>query len=241
MRKSLQSVILVLVLFSISSCEKEEVEYASSANIYVINSAVDAGSVKVNAGASSEFSYSKATDLAFGSSAVYGSFKGTKTITAVSSVDTTKSFFLRTINLESVSTLYIAGMAPNVDTLFRTETNLPYISNSGSLTQDNSIYIRFVNLSPNSTPLNINIRLATENEVTALPYKGISLFKKYVALTTTPNYVFEVRDAATNTIQTTFTLPNSTYRFKTISLVVKGLLGTTTGVNAFGVFVVSYT
>ena len=238
MKKILLSVISIILLFA-SSCEKDNNDPKGTSNVNIINATVGGGAIKANVGAGTSFVYSKATDLAFGTSGVYGAYLGSNTIKIVSSTDTTKIVFNRTIDLQPISTLYIAGQTPNIDTLFRVEKSLPFIP--VSLTNpDNSIYIRFVNLSPNSTPLNITIRSAATNEVTALGYKGISDFKKYDAQSTTPNYIFEVRDAATNTLRATLTLNTNNNRFKTIALIVKGLMGTTTGTDAFGLFQVNY-
>lgn len=240
MKKILYYLVSAIFLLSGTSCEKDTIEPTATSNITVVNAAVDNGAIKVNAGAASDFTYAKATDLAFGASFSYGSYTGPKTITVVKSPDTTKSLFSRLIDLKAISTLYIAGQSPIIDTMYRVETNLPYLSSNPS-NPDYSMYIRFVNLSPNSPSLNVNIRTVTTKEVTGLAYQGISEFKKYVALTTTANYVFEVTDPVTNAVLSTFTLNTNSNRFKTISLIIKGLKGTTTGVNAFGVFQVNYT
>lgn len=239
MKKNLLSVVSVILLFLSAACEKDKDEIKATANIMVINAAVGAGSVRVNPGAGSGFAYSKASDLGYGSSAVFGAFRGTNNITVVSSTDTTKTLFSRSVNLTSISSLYLAGQTPTVDTLFRPESNLPYIQAS-VLNPDSSVYIRFVNLSPNSTPLNITIRSAAANEVSALAYKGISDFKKYASKTASTSYIFEVRDAATNTLRSTLTFNATTNRYKTLSLVIRGLMGTTTGTDAFGIFQVNY-
>jgi len=242
MKKILYSVISAMFLFLGSACERDDYEFKQTASITVINAIVDNGPVKVNPGAGSGFAYSKVIDLAYGASGVYGAFTGNNNLTVVKSTDTTKTLFQRTIDLKPISTLYLAGQSPNIDTIFRVENNFPYIQSSAA-SPDNSIYIRFVNLSPTSTPLNINIRSVTTNEVTALAYKGITDFKKYAALTTTGDYIFEIREASTNTIKATVTIQPNTYRFKTISIVMRGLLTTpaTTGTNAFATFIVSYT
>ena len=109
------------------------------------------------------------------------------------------------------------------------------------MTPDSSIYLRFVNLSPNSTPVKINIRSNSINEVADLGYKGVSDFKKYKALGATPNYIFEVRDVTSNAVLATYTLTVSSARFRTIAIVIKGLKGTSTGTDAFSLFQVNYT
>ncbi|SEB21728.1 hypothetical protein [Pedobacter hartonius] len=127
MKKILPSLMSAILLFSICSCEKEKDDIKGTANINVINAAIGAGSIKVNPGAGNGFAYSKTADLAYGANAMYGAFTGSNTIKVVSSTDTTKTLFSRTIDLQPISTLYIAGQSPAIDTIFRVEKNLPYI------------------------------------------------------------------------------------------------------------------
>lgn len=210
----------------------------------VVNAAIGNTGIKINPGGSG-FAYSRATSLGFSANAAFGAYLGSNTVTVVNTADTTQTLFKRTIDVQPISTLYISGQSPAIDTTYRVEQNLPFIA-PYVVNADNSAYIRFVNLSPNSGPLNINIKSATTNEVTALPYRGISAFKKYDALTTTPTYVFEIRDATTN--QVLFTSSSqfsiSTIRYKTMSVIIKGLVppyppGTPTA-NQFGILQVNY-
>ena len=223
MKKILYSVLSVLLLFLGSACEKDETTYRATANITVVNAASGNGAVKVNPGAGSGFAYSKALEVANGASGVFGAFTGSNTITVVKSLDTMVKLFQRTVDLQSISTLYIAGTSAAVDTIFRTETNFPYI-NSSSINAEAAMYIRFVNLSPNSGPVNIVIRSGTTNEVTALPYKGISDFKKYAALTTTANYIFDIKDASNINTLASFTVNTNATRYKTVSVIFRGLV-----------------
>lgn len=228
-----------MLLFLVSACKDDNnFEPTATANITVVNAAVDAGPIKVNAGASSAFSYAKATALAYGASARYANYVGTYPITVVSSTDTTKTLFSRTIDLKPISTLYLAGQSPTIDTMYRVETNFPFIQ-ATDINAEFAGYVRFVNLSPNSPALNIKLTTVTTNEATGLAYKGITPFIKYPALTTTANYVFEIRNATTNTVLTTISLSSATIRFKTISIIIRGLVGGT-GTNAFGTLQVSY-
>jgi hypothetical protein len=179
----------------------------------------------VNPGAGSGFAYAKATDLAYSAFAVFGAYTGSNTITVVKSTDTTTKVFQRTIDLKPISTLYIAGTAAAVDTMFRVESNFPYI-NSSDINAESAMYIRFVNLSPNSGTVNVRIAGATALEATALPYKGISEFKKYaVPTTTTPaNVTFEIRNAANTATLGTAIVTYSASRYKTASIIFRGLL-----------------
>jgi hypothetical protein len=239
MKKTLLLVIPAALLFLFSSCEDENYTIKGTANITVINAALNAGAIKVNAGAGSGFAYARATDIAFGGSAQYGAFTGSTPVIVVSSADTSKTFFSRTIDLPLNSTLYITGLSPAIDTAYRVEKTIPVIQ-TAVVRPDSSVYIRFVNLSPNSTPLNIKIKDAATNEVVGLGYKAVSEFKKYAAKTNNTQYVFEIRDAGSTF---TFTLPSfnaTNNRYKTITLVIRGMMGITTGTTAFGTFQVNH-
>jgi len=226
MKKILYSVLSVFLLCLGSACERDDYEFRATANITVVNAGAGIGAIKVNPGAGSGFAYSKALDLANYASGVYGAFTGSNTITVVKSLDTNAKLFQRTIDLKPISTLYISGTTTAIDTMFRVESNFPYI-NSSAVNAEAAMYIRFVNLSPNSVNVNIRIAAATTNEVTALPYKGISEFKKYAAPTTpaTPaGITFEIRNATnTATLGTAVVNYNNT-RYKTASIIFRGLL-----------------
>ncbi|HEX2629034.1 MAG TPA: RagB/SusD family nutrient uptake outer membrane protein [Chitinophagaceae bacterium] len=143
--------------------------------------------------------------------------------------------------------LFLAGQSPAYETLLIKDA-IP-----GSTYPDSSINIRFVNLWPNSPVVNITLAATTTvNEVTNLSYKQITEFKKYSLPSVIPagTVSFQVRDASTNAILVTYTLPASggapnpnvsitASRFKSITLVIKGLAGTTTGTNAYSILPVT--
>lgn len=248
--KNIHYIILSMLLFT-AACKKDAYEPRASADVFVINTAVDAGALKVNAGADGSFLYRKAIDLTYGTYSAYGAFTGSNTVTVVRSADTTKALFTRSVDLKPISTLYITGQYPNVETVYQAENNFPFISSNG-ISPDNSVYIRFANMSPNASSVNIKIQSAATNIATALPYKGVSDFVKYAAapaiaaigttpaVPATPDYVFQVTDAATNVVLGTFTVSPGNVRYKTISIVLRGLVNGT-GANTFGILQVSYT
>jgi hypothetical protein len=81
------------------------------------------------------------------------------------------------------------------DTLFTTDTP-PYHPPS-----DSTIGLRFVNLSPASAPVSVNITGgANGSEVSSLPYKSITDFNNYPATAAISDYNFEFRDAATGAL-----------------------------------------
>jgi hypothetical protein len=98
----------------------------------------------------------------------------------------------------SLYSLFITGAdTTNPDFLFVQDT-LPMIT-------DSSVGIRFVNLSTGSSPISINLEgSANGSEVGNLSYKGITGFKQYVNNSTTTDYLFVIRDAATGDSLTQF-------------------------------------
>jgi len=133
--------------------------------------------------------------------------------------DTLKPFFKRIVNLQphGIYSLFIAGDTSNIDTLLTIDTP-PYHSST-----DSSVGIRFVNLLQGSSPISINIQGNTyASEVGSLAYKNITNFKNYAATSNTNSYVFEVRDAKTDTLVTTYSY-TSLDRFKNITVVLSGV------------------
>lgn len=94
---------------------------------------------------------------------------------------------------------------------------------------DSTAGIRFINLSPNSTPLNITLSTSpTINEVSDLAYKQYTEFKSYPALSNSA-YTFQIRDASSaspGAPLATFSLTATTIpRFSNVTFVIRGLVG----------------
>jgi hypothetical protein len=231
---NLPNVAFILCLATMfSSCKKDAQTFATTATINVINAAVDVPAIKVNIG-TGFFIYNTAPQVNYGGSGIYYAQGTTVPIKVVASSDTTTFLVNSSYNFhQGVYSIYVAGQAPKIDTLIRQETNYPYIHNDISAI-DSSFNVRFVNLSPNSSPVNINIKNAATTEASNLSYKGISAFKKYPADYKHTTYALEIRDAASNSLLATLTLTSASYRFKNIAVLIKGLEGTTTGTDAFG-------
>jgi hypothetical protein len=149
----------------------------------------------------------------------------------------------QTVNGKLYSVLF-CGQSPNVEAIFREENYpAPYT--------DSSFGVRVINLSPNSSPINITIQSnSSTNLFSNIAYKQISDFVKLPLKTsvTAGSVSFQVRSAVNpSTVMTTYTLPNNAnseypgisinlQRFKNITIVVKGVQGTTSGADRFGVF-----
>lgn len=234
---------ILLGMVCLGACKKSDETVIRTATIQVINVAADVPSIKVNP-SGGRYSFKTTVDsVKYSANKFYFSPTGGSTITVVASPDSTKVLFNRSVNLKSaIYTLYLAGTASSPDTLFREETNFPFISLSKLFTATDSVVnVRFVNLSANNTPVKIKIANAATNEVDNLPYKTIGSWKAYPAKLSSTSYAFQVRNAATDALLATFNLTaNAANRFKNVSLIIKGVQGTTTVTNAFGVMAVNY-
>ena len=199
-------------------------------SLNVINSVVNIPSIKVNYyGSPVVFGY-YTDSILYGSSKVYSVTAGVDQVTIVNSKDTLHPIYDRSLKLDpgGVYSLFLSGQAPSLDTLFVKDV-IPYRN-------DSTTGIRFINLSPNSNPLSINITGHTNgSETNNLAYKAITEFKTYQALSSNTTYKFEIRDAVSSTLLSTYTL--NTPRFYNVTLVVKGVVGGS-GVNALGVLLV---
>jgi len=232
----------VILTFAFLGCSKNINNTSNSltSSVNVINAAVNVAGIKVNTNGV-PIIYASATQVGYGASAIYYVPRITTPVTVVASADTTTYLLNKSFDFHSgIYSLYIAGQAGAIDTILKEETSYPFIR-TDVVMPDSSIYLRFVNLSPNSSPININIKSSTATEATSLSYKSITDFKKYPALAANANYIFEIRDASSNTLLISYTFNvTATNRFKNVAIILKGLAGTTTGTNTLSAFASNY-
>jgi hypothetical protein len=114
-----------------------------------------------------------------------------------------------------VYSLFLTGTPTAPDAILVKES-IPYRT-------DSTAGIRFINLAPASTPLNIALSTSTgENEVSDLAYKDITDFKSYPGLYNS-TYTFNITAASDpNTLLATYSLNASQVpRFANITLVIR--------------------
>ncbi|WP_316789313.1 hypothetical protein [Pedobacter frigoris] len=246
MKKILMILIVGLV---IQSCKKEESKPAL-ASITVVNVAIDvAGSKAYASDKRINWSAIVAADVVnFANFKHFGVFVGSKNVVAVNSVDTTKTLYGGTAEFKEagLNTLFLCGQAGSYEGVYLSDENLPNYTNE-------VVGIRFINLSPNSPAISVNlVATPTVNETANLSYKQNTEFKTYNADANVvkTGIAFQVKDATTGVLLASCTLPATAVspyttatvaqaRFKNVTLVIKGLVGGT-GANAFGVFPVSH-
>lgn len=233
---------LPVVLLALAGCHKEKNNITlGSASVNVVNAVVNGPAVKINPNAATGILFKTAPQVSYGAGALYYVPRAETPVSIVSAADTNSVLLNASFNFQAPAfTLLLTGQLPAIDTLLYEETDFSYIKNSVSET-DSSINIRFINGSPNSQPVNINIKNASNKEVASLAYKGVTGFKKYAAATANTSYIFEIRDVKTDALLYTYTFSiTATNRFNNVALVIKGLQGTNTGTAAFGVFAANY-
>jgi hypothetical protein len=115
---------------------------------------------------------------------------------------------------------------------------------------DSSIGVRFVNLSPGSSPVSVNLAgKANGSEVSGLGFKATTAFGKYPAKTASPEYKFEFRDAVSGVLLGTYTFygvangagsntSSNSWRYRNFTIALKGLPGVTAGPDAQSLFLI---
>ena len=127
----------------------------------------------------------------------------------------------------SYNTLFGIGTVDNPDTLFIRD-HIPYYG------MDSVAGIRFINVSPGSAPISVNIMGQPNGSVvSSLPYKGVTDFIRFPATSDVFDLVFEFRDAGSGNLlasrraravgQPGETYSPNTWQFKNNSMVLIGL------------------
>lgn len=128
-----------------------------------------------------------------------------------------------------IGSLFIAGTLDKPDTLLVKDQPLYFPP------ADSGMGLRFVNLAQGGLPVSVNIkRQANGTEVSSLPFKAITAFKRYAANAAVSSYVFEFRNSGTGELLTSFTISNvnnpgtaspNLWRYRNFTLVLCGMPG----------------
>jgi len=128
------------------------------------------------------------------------------------------SYYNNTIQTSSGDnySLFLSGPSPSsVDAVLIKESYQNYA--------DSLCGVRFINLSPNSNPISVNVSgSANGSIVTSLAYKAYSNFTQLPAKRLNRTYVFQIRDATTGNLITTYTM-NTPY-FNNVTIALRGLI-----------------
>jgi hypothetical protein len=136
-----------------------------------------------------------------------------------------------------IYSLFLTGTASAPESVFVKDEIPPF-------SQDSIVRVRIVNCSLNSSPISLTLGSAPASNIFSdISYKSVSEFRNIDLKTRIPvgGNVFQIRDSA-GTLLASYTLPATglvsiaSSRFKNITLVIRGMFGTTSGSDAFGVY-----
>lgn len=238
--------VYLVLLLVITACRKERNTPPGTASLMVINAVPGTDALVVNfSDADTLPNYYLNTQriryATFLPDYQFSAYSGTQTLRLYNYPDTLpKNNPLAVVTLHlpvgSINTLFVTGTLSQPDTLLSVDQP-PYRA-----VTDSTAGIRFVNLSPGSAPISINLQgQPAGSEVKLLSYKGITGFKSYAARYTDSVYTFEFHDAATGQLLCTFTAtginnsssdpnnPANTWRFRNRTLALTGLPGNGSG------------
>ncbi len=226
------------ILYSIISCRKYSDEILQLSSINIVHATNGALAVKVNYQGGSILYKTYNDSINYGANKVYSVVANGSPLSIVSTSDTT-TFLIKgkyVFSAGSTYSLYLAGQYPAaVDTVLAKDTINNY--------NDSLIGVRFINLSPNAGNVNVYLSGNLTPEFANINYKQSSAFLAYGAKSNVTSLVFQVKDPATNTVLTSYTLSSTSTpklaasRFHNITIVLRGLKNGsgTTALGTFGV------
>lgn len=206
---------LVLSAIILFSCKQENNIVSPIASMNIINASPDNQQI-VAAFSDTMVPFYNTSDIAYGSYQQYGNPQGNVPLILISSADTSLPAFQAKFDLKAgeIYSLFLAGQSKTLDTVF-TRDFIPLYSDSVS-------GVRFINLSPASLPISVNVEGndPTQTEFQGLSYRNITDFKIYPITGAVSGYNFEIRDQASGTLLTTFYWSGTLHKNNT--LVISG-------------------
>jgi hypothetical protein len=204
----------VYLILIISGCMKDNITTLPVASLTVTNAVINGKPIRLG---------SIVTSVINNGSAQLTLFEGEQDLYVWPIGDSVNPYFIKPkfyAEDHSVYSMFLAGQLPNITGVI-VHDEIPYHN-------DSTFSVRFINLSPNSVPLNITLSTSpTVKEVNNLAYLQYTDFKLYPAKSANTSYFFQVRKATDNTLLLTY--PLSTPRFSNITLVIRGLMQATPG------------
>ncbi len=184
--------------FIAMACHKSSTVAVSPASLNIINAIPTSQPIIPVLGTTETIQYfGNAQMVSYGNAQLYSPLSGADSLYIVQITDTLEinpkfEMFSGTLNLApgGIYSFFLAGDTSAVDTLIVQDHILAYT--------DSSAGVRFVNLSPGSGPMSINLQgnPSTQTEFPSTPaYKQITSFKAYSASSSAPgSYTFVIHD-----------------------------------------------
>lgn len=209
--KQMKKINVIILLILVASCRKDNLQTRPITSLTLINTVVGGKTVKLGS-----LTYTITNNSSF----PLAINAGENDLYVWPVGDSTHPYYsyskFNSVDKE-VYSLFLGGTPTAVDGILIKE-NIPYRT-------DSTGGIRFINLSPNSPPLNISLSTSPSvNEVSNLAYKQYTDFKSYPGLAST-TYGFQVKNASTGTVLLIYNV-SPIPRFANITLVIRGMVGT---------------
>ncbi|WP_214072612.1 DUF4397 domain-containing protein [Mucilaginibacter sp. dw_454] len=225
MKKLIFIPLIMIAIIAITSCKKSATVFIPAGSLLVANNVTNGGTLTFNSDNSTISNNGIGQyPLSIGMNQINLYTAATSTVPAV-------TYYKQPLTITNSDrySLFLAGTSLTaIDPVLIKES---YINPTDSLCG-----VRFINLSPNSSPISVNITGQTNgSEVSSLAYKAYSSFKQYPAKKANASYAFQIKDATTGTTITSYTL--TTPRFHNVTIVLRGLVG---GSPAAGVTLVTH-
>lgn len=220
--KSIKYILFILTMQALCfSCKKEanNVKPVPISAITVVNAVNGASPVITDFfGVKTVYTYYSTTQqIAYGSFFEFSQVSGNLPLTIYQVSDTTHALYKNTVSLQGtgIYSLFLTGADPTNPDAILVQDHPPYHAPADSV-----IGVRFINLSTGSSPVSINLRgEANGSSVGSLAYKAITEFKDIPFKSSIPQYVFEIRDAASGALLTTYTYNTAPYQNITICVI----------------------
>jgi hypothetical protein len=202
---------LPVILLAVQACKKSSLTSAPLASVNVTNVVVGGALLTYNS-----------TTLTVGNNnyAQLTMNAGSSVLDLYPAANPQSPYYNQTIQTapgENYS-LFLSGASPigGIDAVLIKESYTNYI--------DSVCGVRFINLSPNSDSISVNVTgLANGSLVSGLGYKQYSGFIKLPAMAANPTYAFQIRDVGTGNVLASYTL--TTPYFNNVTIVFRGLIG----------------
>ena len=218
--KTAKLLLFLFSLYCITACTKSTKAITPPAAVVVVHAMQQGKTIIPVFSADPLLLFAAAKTITYGTAAYYSLISGDQPMYIVKMTDTLKPVFRNNFELASakIYSLFIAGDTARPDVVF-VEDAVPVFN-------DSVCGVRFVNLSPASKPINVNIKGngAAKTELTGIGYKQVSDFKTYEASSKLgkKNYIFEVRNQANDSLLLTYTWTFPL--FKSHTLVLTGIV-----------------
>jgi hypothetical protein len=203
------------------ACKQEIITIPQTASINVTNAIIGGAKLSLNTDLQTVANNGYGKYILYAGQSQVNLYVPAVAATSIAAAIPAVTYYNETITTVSNGfySLFLSGASPSqVDATLITET-YPYAY------VDSLVGVRFINLSPNSNPISVNIKGNTNgSEVASLGYKAYGNFKTYAAKKVNPSYVFEVRDAGTGNLITSYTLTTTTPLFHNVTIALRGLI-----------------